>query len=255
MLLAVRSQQVERLRRELAVLDGGVSSTRDDELPFGLSAIDGRLAGGGLRRNALHEAAPARAALCDDAAATLFVAGASARLAAGKGTVVWALTRPDLYAPGLEQAGLPAANVLHAEARDDPTVLALMEDALRHGGLAAVVGEVRRADMTATRRLQLAAAEAGVPAFLLRRWRKQDACPLSEPSAAATRWSITSVSSAPLTHPGVGRGRWEVACVRQRGGEPFTIIVEACDAQGRLALSSAAPDRAAAMDRAVVRAA
>ena len=41
-----------------------------------------------------------------------------------------------------------------------------MEDGLRHGALAAVVGEVQRADMVATRRLQLAAMSGNTPALL-----------------------------------------------------------------------------------------
>ena len=43
-------------------------------VPFGLDAVDGRLAGGGLAMAALHEAAAASGAPGDMAAATLFVA-------------------------------------------------------------------------------------------------------------------------------------------------------------------------------------
>jgi protein ImuA len=42
--------------------------------------------------------------------------------------------------------------------------------------------------------------------------------------------------------------------VRQRGGEPFEIIVEAPDETGRLALPAALVDRPAAADRASARA-
>ncbi|MEJ7317026.1 hypothetical protein, partial [Staphylococcus epidermidis] len=77
-----------------------------------------------------------------------------------------ALTRFDLYAPGLEQAGLNPATLLFVEVREDKDVLAVMEDGLRHGGLAAVVGEVKRANMVATRRLQLAAMTGNTPALL-----------------------------------------------------------------------------------------
>src|SRR3546814_13374279 len=70
------------------------------------------------------------------------------------------------------QAGLPPDRVLYAEARSDEEVLAVMEEGLRHGGLAAVVGEVARVSMTSTRRLQLAAEEGGTTALMLKRWRK-----------------------------------------------------------------------------------
>ncbi len=116
----------------------------------------------------------------DDAAATLFLAAAAARFsrAGGTGQVLWALARRDLFAPGLAQAGLTPDRLIYAECRNDAEVLAVMEEGVRHGGLAAVVGEVGRAEMAATRRLQLAAEEGGTAALLLRRWRKAGADPL-----------------------------------------------------------------------------
>jgi len=212
-------------------------------LPFGIEPLDRRLAGNGLAMGGLHEIAPSAQALAEEAAATLFAAGIAAR--ASSAPVLWALGRSDLYAPGLEQAGLPPERLLFAQARDDRELMAVMEDALRHGGLAAVIGEARRLDMTSSRRLQLAAADGQTPALLLRRWRKGDLCPLNDPSAATTRWRIGCAPSAPLGVPGVGRLRWAVELVRQRNGNPFSIILEGCDAQGRLAVPAAAADRAA----------
>ncbi|RYY26187.1 MAG: protein ImuA [Sphingomonadales bacterium] len=224
-------------------------------MPFGIGRVDTRLADAGLCTAALHEVAASAPTLAEDAAATLFLAGIAARFAGDGASALWAVTRFDLYAPGLEQAGLRPDRALFVEARDDKEVLAVMEDALRHGSLAAVIGEVRRADMTATRRLQLAASEGGTPAFLMRRWRKTGACPLGEPSAATTRWRIGCAPAAPLGIPGVGRQRWTVELVRQRNGAPFSLVLEGCDAQGRLALPTAASDRAAALGRATARAA
>ena len=216
-------------------------------VPFGLGEIDNRLADGGVATGGLHEIAPAAQALAEEAAAALFIAGIATR--ASSGPVLWALTRFDLYAPGLEQAGLPPDRLIFAQARDDRELLAIMEDALRHGGLAAVIGEARRIDMTASRRLQLAAAEGRTPALLLRQWRKRDICPLLEPSAATTRWRIGCASSSPLGVPGVGRPRWSVDLVRQRNGNPFSLILEGCDAQGCLALPATVADRAAGAER------
>jgi protein ImuA len=70
-----------------------------------------------------------------------------------------------------------------------------------------------------------------------------------------TRWRIGCVESERLPHPGVGRSRWSVELVRQRAGNPFTLELEACDEQGRLALPAAAPDRAIARGRAIAQAA
>ena len=140
-------------------------------LSYGVDAVDRRLVGGALDRGGLHEVTAAAPGLADEAAATLFVAGLAARFSEANRTAIWALTRFDLYAPGLEQVGLGPQRVIFVEAREDAQVLAAMEDALRDGSVAVVVGEVKRADMTATRRLQLAAAERGTPALLLRRWQ------------------------------------------------------------------------------------
>ena len=123
------------------------------------------------------------------------------------GQVLWALARRDLFAPGLALAGLAPDRLLYAECRRDEEVLAVMEEGLRHGGLAAVVGEVGRAAMAATRRLQLAAEEGGTPALMLRRWRKAASDPLAAPSAAVTRWRIACAPSSPLPFAPIAGGR------------------------------------------------
>lgn len=251
--LSPHAQRLTDLRAEVRAIERGKRGERALHLPFGLPALDGKLAAGGLATAALHEATGAEPGLAGDAAATLFLAGIAAR--AG-GTVLWALGRRDLFAPGLEQAGLPPSRLLLAEAGEDAAVLAVMEEGLRHGGLAAVVGEVRRAGLTASRRLQLAAEEGGTLALLLRRPRARDADPLAEPSTATTRWRVAPAPSAPLpVAVGVGRACWRLSLVRQRGGEPFDLTVEASDAQGRLALPAVPRDRQAAPRRRVAKAA
>ena len=74
-----------------------------------------------------------------------------------RGKVLWCFTRADRFAPSLTQVGLSAARVIYVECGDDKTVLACFEEGLRHQGLGAVVAEVARLSMTASRRLQLAA--------------------------------------------------------------------------------------------------
>ena len=215
-------------------------------VPFGLEDLDGRLMGAGLRAGALHEAAALTCSLVDDAAATLFFAGIAAREArSAAAPVLWISCRNDLYAPGLEQAGLRAADVIHAQPRDEAALLAVAEDAVRDGTPAAVVTEASKVSMVATRRLQLAAAEADIPVLLLRRHRGRNRDPLGEPSAAWTRWRIASAPSERLGVPGVGRRRWLVELARQRGGEGFSLILEGCDETGRLAVPAVPGHRTA----------
>jgi protein ImuA len=231
-----RTERLAALRAEVRAIESAASDETRDCLPFGVDAIDRRLAGGGIAVPGLHEIAGAGPGLADDAAATLFLAGIGARLGQGTNIVLWALSRRDLFAPGLAQAGLGPERVLYAECRNDEEVLAVMEEGLRHRGLAAVVGEVGRAAMASSRRLQLASEEGGTAALMLKRWRKADVDPLVEPSAAVTRWRIAPAPSSPLPVEGIGRPCWRVTLARQRGGEPFELLMEGTDAQGRLAL-------------------
>src|SRR5229473_7285951 len=90
-------------------------------LTFGVEAIDSRLPGGGLALGALHEVAGGGNAAIDGAAAALFAAGIAART---KGKVLWCVTRQDLFAPALAQAGLAPDRVIYVEAGDEKTVLA-----------------------------------------------------------------------------------------------------------------------------------
>ncbi|MBW7922088.1 MAG: damage-inducible protein [Rubellimicrobium sp.] len=224
------------LRARIARLDGSAQAA--GVLPFGVAALDDHLPGGGLALGALHEVAGGGGEQAS-AAAALFVAGIAAR---SEGPVLWCVTRADLFAPGLAQAGLAAERVIHVEAGDDRAVLACMEEGLHHGGPGLVVGEVARLSMVASRRLHLAARESGTPGIALRRWRGQaDARDFGQPTAAMTRWRVTPRPSAPLPVPGVGRARWRVELLRARAAECLDLELEACDATGHLAL----PDRAA----------
>jgi protein ImuA len=229
------------LRRLLGMLEKMGADHGRPRLAFGVAAIDRRL-DGGLLIPALHEATGKTTTVGDEAAATAFIAGLAARL--GTAPVLWAGRQRDLHAPGIAQLGLHPDRLIRVEAIKDADVLAAMEEALRHGGLSAVVGEISHAGMTATRRLQLAAETRSVTALLLRRHHAATGAPFAEPSAAHGRWSLAALPSTPLPVDGVGRPRWRLTLVRQRGGEGDEWIVEGCDATGRIALAADAGDRA-----------
>lgn len=224
---------IASLRAQIEKIEGR-SRRAKSVLPFGLAEVDSRLPGGGLAIGALHEVAGGGNGAIDGAAAALFAAGIAART---KGKVLWVITRPDLFAPALAQAGLAPDRVIYVEAGNDKTVLACIEEGLRHGGLGAVVGEVARLDMTASRRLQLCAEESGTIGLALRRWRRQtEAADFGQPTAASTRWRVSVMPSAVLPVPGVGRHRWLLELIRARAGESGDFEVEACDDSGRLAV-------------------
>jgi len=230
----------QALRTEIARIEAS-GRAPSGVLPFSVTPLDDHLPSGGLQLGALHEVAGGGNGALHGAASALFVAGIAART---QGQVLWCVTRPDLFAPALAQAGLAADRVIYVEAGDEAAVLAAFEEGLRHGGLGAVVGEVARLSMTASRRLQLAAEESGTIGLAIRRWRRQaEAADFGQPTAAATRWRVTALPSTPLAVAGVGRARWFVELIRCRAGECADFELEACDETGRLALPPDLADR------------
>jgi protein ImuA len=150
----------------------------------------------------LHEVAGGRNGAINGAAAALFAAGIAARL---RGQVLWCVTQQDLFAPALAQAGLMPDRVIYVEGGDEKSVLICFEEGLQHGALGAVVAEVARLSLTASRRLQLAAESSGTIGIAIRRWRRPaEAADFGQPTASVTRWRISVLSATPLPVPGVG---------------------------------------------------
>jgi len=213
-------------------------------LPFGVEAIDRRLPQGGLPQGRLHEAIEGGAASQYAGLATLFVAGILARM---RGPVLWCLRGHDLFAPALARVGLHPDRVIFCETWKDRDVLPAMEEGLKCGGLAGVVGEVSKLSLNASRRLQLCAGESGVTALVIRRWYSATEKEASaEPNAAATRWCIAPSPSPASGFDGLPRQHWQLDLLRVRGGEPHSWVLEACDATGHLALPAALAERSVA---------
>ncbi|CAO3417952.1 ImuA family protein [Azospirillum endophyticum] len=199
-------------------------------LPFGIDSVDGHLPDGGLPLGCLHAVTAE-----EPGAGTGFAAALLARLATPKAPALWILRGRDLYAPGLAAYGLTPDRLLAVRAVRPGDALWAMEEALRCPALSVVLGELERPDLTASRRLQLAAESSGVTGFLLessaglpggsaKGKRAEDL------SAAVTRWRLNAAHSldeeedaAPCPAgglPGLGTPRWSVALERCRGGRP-----------------------------------
>ena len=241
---ALRSE-VERLGRRVT------PGCREKVVSFGLAAVDAALPRGGLTLGALHEVAGVGCQVEHGTAAALLAAGLLAQV---PGEVLWVLEQADIHPPSLAAAGLTPERVVYVRARKPQTVLLVMEEGLRHRDLAGVVAEFSGVlGLTASRRLQLAAEQSGVTAFLLRRSRCFENPMLLEPSAAVTRWRVATVPSGPPLPqapdtPGLGRPRWRMDLIRCRGGEAHSWIVEAFDATGRCRLVADLADRPAAAE-------
>lgn len=162
------------------------------------------------------------------------------------GPALWVVaansTDDQLHGPGLAQAGLPPERLVMVRVNDEADILWSMEEALRCSAVAVVIGQVRRIDQTAGRRLQLAAEQGGVTALLLPSTRGagwRDTASLAA-TTATTRWRIDSAPSAPLPW---ATARWTVTLERCPGGTLRSWLVELNDETGDLALVSALSDR------------
>lgn len=223
---------------------------------LGDGRLDHRLPEGGLAPTALHEAKPATAR--DWPAAQAFALQLAARRLAAltkearePPLVLWctgtAFTAEHgrLHAPGLAAFGLDCRSVLVVETARDAERLWAMEEGLRSGAPALVVGTLREAGLTAARRLSLAAAATGVPCLILTSPRAQPA------PATETRWRVARAVSAP--HPfdraAPGACRLQLDLERCRGSSSSSLpssVVEWCDATYRFHLVAGLADRSAA---------
>lgn len=227
----------EHLIAELkARIAGHASGTEriTSAFPLGAPEIDGVLPGDGMKRGALHEVAAA--AYRDMGAATGFLASLAA-CASRNSTlpVLWCETVRSpfdmgrLYGPGLSAFGLEPERIVLALPPGDADCLWAMEEALHSHAFAAVIGEIdgrsSALNLTATRRLQLAAEASGTPVLLFTGHAKAGA------SVAVTRWHVTSAPSAVLSYVDEkemlpGASRWRVALTRSRGGQSGSWLVE-----------------------------
>jgi protein ImuA len=218
---AAPSPTLHRLRQTLAGI-GSNSAPQlvGEEHPVGLGPPIDAVLGGGLARGALHELAPAAPAHL--AAASGFASALAARASRAGGETLWIATDFAMaesggpYGPGLELFGLAAARFLVLRVPRALDALWAMEEALRCRALSCVVAELsgggEAANLTATRRLALAARE-GTGLGLLMRQRAT-----SVPSAAATRWWIAAALSRPDAFGGLGRTSFDLSLCKNRRG-------------------------------------
>jgi protein ImuA len=209
-----KAESMAYLRSAIAGIEDHSGSTHT-RAPLKLSlarALDGAL-GGGLADDSLHEIAPAQVG--DGAAAMGFALALAARFAAASPRSSTALLVSEdfcaretgaLYGPGLAALGLSPGRLVFARAPDAPALLWTMEEALKSGALAVVVGEMwslaRHYSLAASRRLLLAARAGRAPALLVHGGAFGRAGAIS--SAAETRFEIAAASSRRL-EPAGGR--------------------------------------------------
>jgi len=147
----------------------GAPGARRGVLPTGFPALDARLPGGGWPFPALIELLTASHGLGELSVLVPALRQLIAAEPVEHSRIVTWLNPPHLpYAPGLAQRGLDPARVLVATPLTRVETLWAMEQALRSGACAAVLGWVDRAGGQMLRRLKLAVSEGGAFGVLFR---------------------------------------------------------------------------------------
>jgi protein ImuA len=171
----------------------------------------------------------------DAAAAFAFTLG-RASLDAGRGVVMsvtqaWLHENGRPYGPGLQAFRARNGFVL-VETRTEALALWAMEQALRSGGAALVIGTVDGAELAQTRRLEFAARDGGCSGLLLRS-RSGDL------SAARRRWRVTTIASGNDAFDERAPGRMTIRAemTRSRMERPGVWMLEQDDETHRLRLA------------------
>ena len=251
-----RSLLLERLRGRIAGIEAAQhliverrASASAQGWASGLAEIDRHLPPIGLAADGVHEIAPA--AYGDMPTALGFAAALIVRRlesATDERPVLWCRLSAEarewgrLYGHGLEALGLARQRLLTVTLNRPAAILWTLEEALRSAALAGVIADVGSSlDLTAVRRLMLAANEGGTPGLLL------FPAPPHGATAARSRWIVAAKASAPppFDEKAPGAPAWNLRLVRCRGGRPGQWFVEWSHATHRFALAPAVSGRTA----------
>jgi protein ImuA len=207
------------LRRTVADLTAPLPDEGSRLISLGIPSIDGALAGG-LACGALHEIAPA--APSHSGAAMGFTVALAALALRTRGQAVW--IQPDfvatetgaLYGPGLDLMGLPTERLVILRVPRPRDALWAMEEALKCRAAGVVVAELasEETDLTATRRLALAARDTGGLGLILH----HDTASHSQPTTATTRWEVASAHGERDRFGGLGPTAFALSLVKNRRG-------------------------------------
>ncbi len=221
-----KEEIVRQLRKDLLLLQG-FRSNLAGAIDVGLGPITGSFPNQVFPTGAVHELISNS---IESAVASVgFMSCIAGKLMTTGAPCVWVATERQVFPPGLKRFGIDPGQIVFVDLKKEKQVLWVLEEALKQGGLAAVIGEVKNISDIASRRLQLAAEKSGVTGFMIRHVTRS-----VTPVASVARWKITALPSEgpKMNMPGLGFPRWSVELEKIRNGKPGKWIVE-CTA-GRL---------------------
>jgi len=219
--------RVANLRRRIAKLETCVSRAAPSLLGLGVPEIHRHLPGPGLAGGVLHEVIAATPEETPAALSFLLALmclalkpkpGLAVLVAAQRAFDQWGA----LYGHGLDRLGVDPGRLILVTARTDKEALWAIEETLRSRVRPAIVSGALAScpDLTASRRLNLAAAALAIPLTL--------ACTekSSGGSAAATRWRIGTLPASRDRFGTLLNPCWRVSLERCRHGRPGKWFVE-----------------------------
>lgn len=213
------AEHLVMLKQRLASIAGGIHPPGEGRFATGHEALDAALEGG-LACGRVHELFATEAG--DAASATGFAAMLALRAAGAGKPILWLKTDDAerrggrLHSPGLAELGGDPGLLVLGIAPDPKALLRGAADAVRCAGLGALIvecwGKCPALDLTASRRLSLAAEQSGVTLLLLRLAADPS------PSAAATRWEVSAAPSQALEANVPGPPQLDIELLRRRAG-------------------------------------
>jgi protein ImuA len=169
--------------------------------------IDTALPWRGLPLGCIHELQSVGVAGAISLAALL-----SARMPEQERQTIYVSARRGLHAAGLKSLGLRPETWIHISARRTEDLAWATLEALRCPRVGAVLSELASADLTLSRRLQLAAEEHGTTCFLLGDTRAS-----ANVASVITRWRVTPIIAP--TDARFNEPCWDLDLTYCRGGQ------------------------------------
>jgi len=217
---STKADIIAQLRREILPLEGIRPALSIPNLDLRLGPLKHAFPNASFPLGVVHEFCYKR---IEDATASCgFIATLLSALMKNGGVSLWISPSRILFPPALKSFGIDVDKIIFLDLQKEKEVLWAMEEALKCDGLTTVVAETRLINLTASRRLQLAAEHSKVTGFVLHRFHNSFTI-----TASVTRWRIVSLPSAlPNDMPGVGYPRWNVELLKVRNGKPGSWEIE-----------------------------
>jgi protein ImuA len=212
--MSVATDIIRKLQKDILPLQGYRPLSAGTYNNIGFPPIEKTFPNNTFPTGAIHEfLSDSQEAL---AATNGFVSALLSRLTQNKGACLWISPEKMVFPPGLKAFGIEPHKIIFITIRKEKEQLWAMEEALKCNSIAAVVGQVKNIDFTASRRFQLSVEQTNVTGFVIR----HQLCTVNT-IAAVARWKIMPLHSILEDDmPGVGYPAWNVELQKVRNGKP-----------------------------------